>query len=106
MAVLPAPKAPLSQTITRSCYEPASRCGGYVPGAVAGQRAAKAWSPPSTVRWQAAPARLTLDHQVKHRFDVDDRGTVERFELADLDPQALDGEDLGPVHADRIGPVG
>jgi hypothetical protein len=52
------------------------------------------------------PARLPLGHPVEHWFDVDDRGAVERFELADLDPQALDGEDLGPVHADRVGPVG
>ena len=57
-------------------------------------------------RWQAASARLPLGHLVEHWFDVDHRGAVERFELADLDPQALDGEDLGPVHADRVGAVG
>jgi hypothetical protein len=43
---------------------------------------------------------------VEHRFDVDDRGAVERFEFADQDPQALDGENLGPVQADWVGPVG
>jgi hypothetical protein len=31
---------------------------------------------------------------------------VEPFEFADQDRQALDGEDLGPVQADRLGPVG
>jgi len=57
-------------------------------------------------RKPAARGRLAFGHRVEHWFDVDDRGVVERFELADQDPQALDGEDLGPVQADRVGPVG
>ena len=50
--------------------------------------------------------RLPFGPRVEHWFDVDDRGVVERFEPADQDPQALHGEDLGPVQADRVGPVG
>jgi hypothetical protein len=53
-------------------------------------------------RWKAARARLPFGIWVEHRFDVDHRGAVERFELADQDPQTLDGEDLGPVQADRV----
>lgn len=57
-------------------------------------------------RWQAARPRLPFGCWVEYWFDVDHRGAVERFEFADQDPQALDREDLGPVQADRVGPVG
>ena len=48
----------------------------------------------------------TLGYWVEYRLDVDYGGAVERFEFADQDPQALHGEDLGPVQADWVGPVG
>lgn len=44
---------------------------------------------------EAARARLLLGHQVKHWLMSITGGAVERLEFADLDPQALDGEDLG-----------
>src|SRR5262245_9900861 len=56
--------------------------------------------------WEARRAWLPLGHWVDHWLDVDDRGAVERFELVELDPQALDGEDLGPVEADWVRSVG
>src|SRR5690242_4139058 len=48
-------------------------------------------------------AWLALGGRVDYWLNVDDRGAVERFELADLDPQSFDGEYLGPVQADRVG---
>ena len=54
---------------------------------------------------RAARVRLPFGRGVECWFDVKD-WAVERFEFADQDRQALDGEDLGPVQADRVGPVG
>ena len=50
---------------------------------------------------QATP--LPFDGRVEDRFDVSDRSTVQRFQVADVNPQAVDGEDLDAVQADRVG---
>lgn len=42
----------------------------------------------------------------QHRLQVDDRGAVERLEVAHVHPGALDGEDLDVVEPDRVRPVG
>src|SRR3954451_24154285 len=39
-------------------------------------------------------------------FEVQDRGCVEGFEVADVDTRAVDGEDVHVMQADRVGPVG
>lgn len=49
---------------------------------------------------------LSLGDWVEDRFDVEDRCVVNRFEAADQEPQAVDGDDLDSVEADRVGPVG
>jgi hypothetical protein len=49
---------------------------------------------------------LSLGDPVEDRFDVEDGGAVNRFEVADPESQAVDGQDLDPVEADRVGPVG
>lgn len=44
---------------------------------------------------------LSLGGRVEDRFDVEDRGAVDRFEVSDQESQAVDGHDLDPVEADR-----
>ena len=49
---------------------------------------------------------LSLGDPVEDRFDVEDGGAVNRFEVADPESQTVDGQDLDPVEADRVGRLG
>ena len=40
---------------------------------------------------------LSLGDPVEDRFDVEDGGAVNRFEVADPESQTVDGQDLDPV---------
>jgi len=42
----------------------------------------------------------------EHRFDVKDGGTVQRFEMLDSKPAAVDRDDLHGVKADRVRAIG
>jgi hypothetical protein len=42
---------------------------------------------------------------LEHGFDVEDRRAVERFEITDAHPRAVDLDDLDVVQADGIRPV-
>jgi hypothetical protein len=57
-------------------------------------------------RVRAIGGRLSLGDRVEDRFEVEDRGVVNRFEAANEEPQAVDSDDLDSVEADRVWPVG
>lgn len=50
-------------------------------------------------------AWLSLCDRVQDWLHVEDRRSVERFQVSYEDSQALGGEDLSPVQADRVWPV-
>ena len=50
--------------------------------------------------------RPAVSDVIEERFDVEDRGTVEGFEVADLDAWAVDCDDLDSVETDGIRTVG
>jgi hypothetical protein len=41
----------------------------------------------------------------QHRFDIDDRRTVQRLEVANAKPVAVDHHDLDAVQPDRVGTI-
>ncbi len=47
-----------------------------------------------------------LAFRAENRFEVDDRGAVERLQVVDADPQAVDLGKRHPVQADRVRAVG
>jgi hypothetical protein len=51
-------------------------------------------------------SRSPLGETSQDRLDVDDRRTVERLEVGDAHPQALDGKHGDAVQPDRVGTVG
>lgn len=63
---------------------------------------------PTTERQQSWRSRLPLGHRVEDWLDVEDRGAVERFEVADLDSQAggiVSGDGAQLVAAGAVKPA-
>ena len=50
-------------------------------------------------------ATLSFCDWTEDRFDIEDRRSVEGFEVGYKNPKAIDGEDLNSVKTDRVGSV-